>query len=240
MAAKVIGRAPPPKHRQSKSAAENKQSEREESKHLETGDVIDRRFRLGRLLGQGGFGAVYECEDARSKETYAIKIELRKPRPNMPGLALETSVLKRLQNGTHFAKFIHSGSFSGNSFLIMQLLGKNLTDLRRACPDKKLGLSSLLRATVQCFEAIEQMHKVGILHRDIKPGNFTIGATKAEEKIIYLLDFGLVRKFTQKDGKIRPKRPRAAFRGTRRYASVNSLRDVDYGRHDDLLSWIYS
>uniref|UniRef100_A0A915K011 Protein kinase domain-containing protein n=1 Tax=Romanomermis culicivorax TaxID=13658 RepID=A0A915K011_ROMCU len=78
-------------------------------------------------------------------------------------------------------------------------------------------------------------------HRDIKPGNYLNGIDQRDLLTIFLVDFGLVRQFTR-NGKVRPKRPRAPFRGirTKRYASINALKELDYGRHDDLISWIYT
>lgn len=95
----------------------------------------------------------------------------------------------------------------------MQLLGKNLSELRRSCANRRLSLSTTIRICLQCLECIEVIHATGMLHRDIKGGNFAIGATFVDCKNVYLLDFGLVRKFRSKSGKLRTPRPSVGFRG---------------------------
>lgn len=96
----------------------------------------------------------------------------------------------------------------------MTLVGRNLSDLRRSCPQCRFTLSTSLRLGLQCMEAIEVMHALGLLHRDIKPSNYAIGLNDTDSRNIYLLDFGLVRRFKTKDGRIRDPRPAAGFRGT--------------------------
>lgn len=98
-------------------------------------------------------------------------------------------------------------------FLVMTLVGRNLSDLRRSCPQSRFTLSTSLRLGYQCLEAIEVMHSVGLLHRDIKPSNYALGLNDTDRRNVYLLDFGLVRRFKLKDGKKRNPRPVAGFRG---------------------------
>uniref|UniRef100_A0A915IHI5 non-specific serine/threonine protein kinase n=1 Tax=Romanomermis culicivorax TaxID=13658 RepID=A0A915IHI5_ROMCU len=184
------------------------------SETIKIGEVINNRFTIIRILGEGGFGAVYEVEDDRNKERAAAKLELQKPPPDEPDLTLETNVLRCLQNSVHFTKYIQAGEYRAIRYLIMELVdnsSKNISELRRACPDKKFTTSTSVRVSLQMFEAIEHMHKLKLLHRDVKQANFTIGLGK-KMRIIYLLDFGLVRKYVQKDGSLKPARPKAPFR----------------------------
>uniref|UniRef100_A0A915L6Y3 Protein kinase domain-containing protein n=1 Tax=Romanomermis culicivorax TaxID=13658 RepID=A0A915L6Y3_ROMCU len=208
--------------------------------NVKEGEVVNNRFTIVKLLGAGGFGAVYEVDDAKTKQKAAMKLELHKPPPDHPDLTLEMNVLRRVQKNVHFTRFIQNGVHRNIRYLVMQLVGRNLGDMRKSCPDKKFTYSSAHRSAMQMFEAIEHMHKVELLHRDIKPGNYAVGYTRGDVRMIYLLDFGLVRKYTAKNGKVRPQRAHAPFRGTRRYASPNMLKEIDSGRVDDLISWIYS
>uniref|UniRef100_A0A183DL10 Protein kinase domain-containing protein n=1 Tax=Gongylonema pulchrum TaxID=637853 RepID=A0A183DL10_9BILA len=75
------------------------------------------------------------------------------------------------------------------------------------------------------------------LHRDIKPGNFAIG--RRDLRHIYLLDFGMCRKYLNKRASIRNPRRAAGFRGTIRYASISSHISREQCRKDDLESWMY-
>lgn len=66
------------------------------------------------------------------------------------------------------------------------------------------------------------MHNIGYLHRDVKPGNFCIGRAELNElRKVYVLVFGMARKFVHDDGTIKNPRAVAGFRGTVKYAPVS-------------------
>lgn len=75
-------------------------------------------------------------------------------------------------------------------------LGANLWDLRMQRDEQKFLMNTSLKAALQCLMAIEDLHRVGYLHRDIKPGNYCIGKKETNDNhIVFMLDFGLCRKF---------------------------------------------
>uniref|UniRef100_A0A1I7T2J3 Protein kinase domain-containing protein n=1 Tax=Caenorhabditis tropicalis TaxID=1561998 RepID=A0A1I7T2J3_9PELO len=127
------------------------------------------------------------------------------------------------------------------NFIVMKLIGKNLWDLRMDTPECRFSLGTALKAAAQCLVSIEQLHRFGYLHRDIKPGNFAAGRKESNEHhTIFMLDFGLCREFVKRgEGKMRTQRSSAPFRGTTRYAPLNSMLEVDTGRKDDIESWLY-
>lgn len=81
----------------------------------------------------------------------------------------------------------------------MQLQGKNLAELRRACSVNSarasFSLSTALRLGLQILRAIESIHSVGFLHRDVKPSNFAMGRHVHNSRHVYMLDFGLARQY---------------------------------------------
>ena len=95
--------------------------------------------------------------------------------------------------------------------MIMTLLGLSLSEIRRNMREQRFTLSTTLRISLQILEAIESVHSIGFLHRDIKPSNFAIGRTNSRR--IYILDFGLARKYTDYGQHVRPARAEAGFRG---------------------------
>ncbi|KAM3718810.1 Tau-tubulin kinase [Dirofilaria immitis] len=96
---------------------------------------------------------------------------------------------------------------------------------------------TLLRGKV--ISALHDLHAAGFLHRDIKPSNICIGRG-VQRRIIYLLDHGMARMFTEIDGTIRKPRSQIGFRGTLRYVSSTVHSRHETGPRDDLISWFYS
>uniref|UniRef100_S4RI75 Protein kinase domain-containing protein n=1 Tax=Petromyzon marinus TaxID=7757 RepID=S4RI75_PETMA len=139
----------------------------------------------------------------------------------------------------HVCRFIGCGRNDKFNYVVMQLQGRNLADLRRSQPRGTFSLSTTLRLGRQMLEAIESIHAVGFLHRDIKPSNFAMGRLPSTTHKCFMLDYGLARQYTNSSGEVRPPRAVAGFRGTVRYASINAHRNKEMGRHDDLWSLFY-
>ncbi|KAK2826524.1 hypothetical protein Q5P01_020738 [Channa striata] len=154
-------------------------------------------------------------------------------------LKMEVAVLKKLQGKDHVCRFVGCGRNDRFNYVVMELQGRNLADLRRSMTRGTFSISTTLRLGRQILEAIESIHSVGFLHRDIKPSNFAMGRFPSTCRTCYMLDFGLARQFTNSCQEVRPPRPVAGFRGTVRYASVNAHKNKEMGRHDDLWSLFY-
>lgn len=88
------------------------------------------------------------------------------------------------------------------------------------------------------IERVEYLHKRHFLHRDIKPDNFMMGIDKKKHKV-YLIDFGLAKRYLRRDGKHIPYKDGKDLTGTARYASINTHAGVEQGRRDDLESLGY-
>lgn len=120
----------------------------------------------------------------------------------------------------------------------MKFLGKSLQDAKKTGPDGHLTLGSAIGASIQCLEALEELHWCGFLHRDVKPGNFCLGrAELGELRKIFVLDFGLCRKFVDDRNVMLQPRRKAPYRGTPRYAPIASHNRAEHGRKDDVESW---
>ncbi|XP_056324196.1 tau-tubulin kinase 1 [Danio aesculapii] len=199
--------------------------------------MVKDRWKVLKKIGGGGFGEIYEALDLLTRENVALKVESAQQPKQV--LKMEVAVLKKLQGKNHVCKFIGCGRNDKFNYVVMQLQGRNLADLRRSQPRGTFTMSTTLRLGKQILESIEAIHSVGFLHRDIKPSNFAMGRLPSTFRKCYMLDFGLARQYTNTNGEVRPPRTVAGFRGTVRYASVNAHKNKEMGRHDDLWSLFY-
>ncbi|KAJ3202366.1 Tau-tubulin kinase 2 [Clydaea vesicula] len=131
--------------------------------------------------------------------------------------------------------------------MVLELLGPNLSELRRKSPVGKFSVNTTIMLAHQMLRSLEILHDNGILHRDVKPGNFCISQYNEKSKpsllrnrpTCHLIDFGLSRRFTNSDGTIREARQKVGFRGTARYASIAAHQEVELGMVDDCWSLFY-
>ncbi|CAD5230912.1 unnamed protein product [Bursaphelenchus xylophilus] len=196
-------------------------------------------WKIDKKLGEGGFGAVFKVL-SRDNIAYALKVE--KCTDPVRVLKMEVYVLRELQKtkAKHCCELIDSGRLGEYNYMVMTLVGASLQDLRKHDKDPSKHMFSLgtaLYAGLQCLESIEEIHIIGYLHRDIKPGNFAIKVTNSRH--IMILDFGMARKYLDAHGEVRRPRWAAGFRGTVRYAALSCHVSREYCRKDDLESWLY-
>jgi len=176
---------------------------------LTKGDLIKSRWRITHKIGGGGFGQIYQAYDKFRRELVAVKVESNSQ--VRQGIRMEVTVLRRVQNREHVCELLSGGTSTLYNYMIMTLLGSSLSELRRSLTNQCFTLSTSLRISLQILDAIESIHSIGFLHRDIKPSNFAIGRKNSRQ--IFILDFGLARKYTDYDQHIRPARIEAGFRG---------------------------
>uniref|UniRef100_A0A0N4Z6P0 non-specific serine/threonine protein kinase n=1 Tax=Parastrongyloides trichosuri TaxID=131310 RepID=A0A0N4Z6P0_PARTI len=199
-------------------------------------------YTITRLLGEGGFGAVYEvsCSNSTSDLHYALKVEQKTIKRKDPKLQMEVSILEGLKNSNrcqHFTEIYDKGKTHTYFFVVMELVGKSLADIKDELK-RVFSIGCGIRVMMQCGEAINDFHSMGYIHRDLKPGNFCIGI-KDKVRNIYLLDFGMARKFLNDKGELKRPRRTVNFKGTLKFAPIRLHQGREYSRKDDFESWFY-
>ncbi|KUI73171.1 Casein kinase I isoform delta [Cytospora mali] len=195
--------------------------------------LINKRYRVGRKIGKGGFGIVYSGIDLQSGEEVALK--LTHADGETRALQDEQDTYKALSGGRGIPQVFWFGPECEYYVLVHELLGPSLEDLFNYC-GRKFSLKTVLLIADQTISRIEFIHSKGFLHRDIKPDNFLMGVgTKGN--IIYAIDFGLAKEYWLAEQHSRyEKHP---FCGTSRYASINNHNGQEQSWRDDLESLGY-
>ena len=104
--------------------------------------------------------------------------------------------------------------------------------------NNKFPSETILMIGLQVLDRIQHVHSKGYLHRDIKPDNFLVGKGSESNKI-YMIDFGLARRYENKYGAHIPYKDNKNLIGTARYVSINTHLGIQQGRRDDLEGLIY-
>eukprot|EP00241_Pyramimonas_parkeae_P015561 CAMPEP_0114303954 /NCGR_PEP_ID=MMETSP0059-20121206/15512_1 /TAXON_ID=36894 /ORGANISM="Pyramimonas parkeae, Strain CCMP726" /LENGTH=472 /DNA_ID=CAMNT_0001426987 /DNA_START=175 /DNA_END=1593 /DNA_ORIENTATION=- len=155
----------------------------------------------------------------------------------------EYRVLKALQSDVDGVCKVHDiDMFEGKRIMVMQLLGENLSTLRKSVVETGMRLSwdSTRSLGQEMLKALHQVHEAGYIHRDVKPSNFALGRAERNDNKVYIIDFGLARKYLEDNGwSHQAARENRRFRGSSAYASVNAHEERDLSRRDDLWSLLY-
>ena len=196
--------------------------------------TIFKDYEIHDQLGRGGFGITYYVKNIKDMKYYALKCDLKKIENN--GLDREIKILKELKDIDRIPKMYETGEHDQCRYMVMDVYGASIAAFRRI--HATFNNKSLLYIAIQTLICIEKVHECGILHRDIKPGNFLFNPTV--ESPIIIIDFGLSKRFRdQKTNEVLPPVDRCGFVGTTKYASINCHSGNDLSAKDDLCSWIY-
>ncbi|KAL3098767.1 hypothetical protein niasHT_024521 [Heterodera trifolii] len=129
----------------------------------------------------------------------------------------------------------HQGARAG-----MSQIGRGLFDLLSEAGDV-FSHGTAIGVSIQLLHALKTLHSIGYLHLDVKPENAAIGRAETKERgRIFLIDFGLARRYIRNDGRARRQRKKTLFRGTPMYASIAAHARDDYSRTSDIESWFYT
>jgi serine/threonine-protein kinase len=162
------------------------------------GTVVDGRYRLTRLAGQGAMGSVFEAEHTFTGERVAIKLLTVSTltAEAVARLRREAKVLAALRS-PYTARILDAGvAIHGDApprelpFLVMELLeGESLSD--RLTGGGAQAPADVTRWMGHTAAALAEAHALGIVHRDVKPGNVFLARSASGEETARLLDFGV-------------------------------------------------
>ncbi len=159
-----------------------------------TGRVVDDRYTIERLLGEGGMGAVFLAEHKKLQKKVALKIIL----PQFAGdgeiaerFAREAMASAKLDH-PHVASALDYGTLpEGGAYLVMQFVpGRSL---REEAAERAGDWRWVCDVGAQIADALAAAHAAGIVHRDLKPDNVFLEAREGGSVLVRVLDFGIAR-----------------------------------------------
>jgi len=197
------------------------------------GQVLVGKYRVERLLGEGGMGVVLAVHHLALGQTFALKVLA-------PGKAIteehrvrfarEARAAARLA-GPHVVRVVDSGElseapFEKTPFLVMEFAaGKDLAEVLDEA--MTLPVETAVRYTLQACEALAEAHARGLVHRDLKPSNLLLCEASDGTPLVKLLDFGISKLAEEFEPALTTSQ---AVMGTPRYMApeqMRSAKDVD-------------
>jgi serine/threonine protein kinase len=195
------------------------------------GEIIDDKWRVEKILGEGGMGAVALAWDLVLHTPVAIKF--MNPQfltfPGADARFVNEGRASALIKSDHVVPVTVAGkTANGTPFLVMEALdGIDLADLVARDGRPGLPVERAVHFVLQVLRALQAAHAIGIIHRDMKPSNCFVVTKDGEEDFVKILDFGISK--VQKPGSASLTQTNSAL-GTPLYMSpeqARSPRDVD-------------
>ena len=158
--------------------------------------TVDGKYRLERMIGTGGMGAVYEATDLRLGRLVALKVLLARNfgKPSaLRRFEREAQASARLRHPNIVTLHDYGTLGAEGAYLVMELLhGTTL----RAEIDRGGGTlhpAVAARCFDQILAGVAAAHAAGVIHRDLKPDNVIVTRTAQGEEVLKILDFGLAK-----------------------------------------------
>ncbi|KAF1991072.1 kinase-like protein [Aulographum hederae CBS 113979] len=202
-------------------------------------NVVGVHYRVGKKIGEGSFGVIFEGTNLLNNQQVAIKFEPRKS--DAPQLRDEYRTYKILVGCPDIAttagipNVYYFGQEGLHNILVIDLLGPSLEDLFDHC-HRRFSIKTVVMVAKQMLSRVQTIHEKNLIYRDIKPDNFLIGRPGSKSaNVIHVVDFGMAKQYRDPKTKQHiPYRERKSLSGTARYMSINTHLGREQSRRDDL------
>jgi diguanylate cyclase (GGDEF)-like protein len=197
---------------------------------LEAGEelrgLLGGTYRLVHEISRGGMGVVYRGEDLALERAVAIKMlrpDLAEDHAFIEQLRREAALLARVQH-PHLVQVYSFGQIGGDSYFVMELVeGESLRHAfeRLAAERDSMPIGELVTVVSEIASALDTLHELGIIHRDVKPDNVIRDPFRGRS---VLVDVGIARRFGQN----------AASAGTPGYVAPEVIRGEEATPRSDV------
>lgn len=201
---------------------------------MEHGAVLGGRYQLGRLIGEGGMGAVYEGRHLVTERLVAVKIlhaELAQREKARARFEREAKAAARVDHDNVCEVLDYGVDDDGTHYIVMPLLeGETLDSIIDR--EGQLAIERAVDITWQILSALIAAHGNGVIHRDLKPQNTFVTEVAGRRDFVKILDFGITKmKSSAEEGRsATPLTKTGSVMGTPHYMAPEQARgakDVD-------------
>lgn len=200
--------------------------------------TIEDRYRLEKLIGRGGMGAVYEALDLRLNRRVAVKIlsgAMFGNREALRRFEREAQTAGRLQHSNVVTVHDYGTLSTEGAFLVMELVtGESLRSIFHR--QGTLKVETVKEWFSQILDGVEAAHKAGIIHRDLKPDNIIVERNRSGMEKLCILDFGLARLSGQDVETVKSVTIPGTIMGTLGYMAPEQLRGEKADERSDLFA----
>jgi len=157
---------------------------------VNTGDVVEKRYRVVRLIGEGGMGAVHEVERLIDGGRFAMKmLSVVNDGVARARFAREAQIVARVKHPNVVALIDFDVAEQGFIYLVMELVeGDTLRGVRK----RDIDVPWTLYVLAQVAEGLDAIHAQGIVHRDLKPANVLFSRGQdGRRPLVKITDFGV-------------------------------------------------
>jgi serine/threonine-protein kinase len=154
------------------------------------GDVIEGKYRVEKVLGEGGMGVVLAAHHELLDQQVAVKVLTASDPKAISRFSLEAKATAQLKS-EHVARVMDVGVLpNGAPFMVMEYLeGCDLEELLRL--NGRLPVEETVGYIIDALDGLAQAHALEIIHRDLKPANLFLAVQTSGTSIVKLVDFGI-------------------------------------------------
>ena len=183
-----------------------------------SGTLFEGKYKVGSLLGEGGMGMVYKATHIMMRKDVALKIL-------HPTMGMRPEIVERFRREAESAaRLSHPNiiqvldfgrAMDSTFYLVMEFVEG--CSLSRAILEGPMNWRRVCRMGIQMLSALEEAHKAGVVHRDLKPDNIMMQFDAGGEEHLKILDFGIA-KLAESEGGVQVTQAGMIF-GTPSYIS---------------------
>lgn len=199
------------------------------------GEIVEQRFKVIELIGQGGMGSVYKVEDLDDGSIHALKTLQAESASEVTWLRFQKEIrATQMLDHPSLLKVHHMGLFHKTPYFVTDYF-KGETLAQRIKQSGPLSIDEALSVFIKACFALAHAHGQGVVHRDLKPSNIMI-ARCGDEVDVKIVDFGIAKLISAANGETQALTKTGEIFGTPYYMSPEQCLGIGLDHRSDIYS----